>query len=94
MQELPGDRHQAHKDLRGVPYTTHRDHNTVKTRPVKAFKEVYTDLSTYAYGSLSHCTLCLGLLSMKHGAVWDISPNTKAAGWRSSKQARTVRGTW
>ena len=80
VQELPAEKKAEYELLRGKPYKTHADHNIRNTTSVEALRPAFTSLSTYSYGALSHCTLSLGLMSLKHGAVWEIPEEHKGYG--------------
>eukprot|EP00959_Pyramimonas_sp_CCMP1952_P330882 6928924-Pyramimonas_sp.AAC.1 len=79
VQELPAERHAEYERLRGKPYKTHADHDTLNTESVEALRLAFTKLSTYSYGALSHCTLILGL-NLQRGAVWEIPEEHKGCG--------------
>ena len=72
VQELPARKRPAYERLRGKPCKTHAEHNNIHTKSVEDLSRAFTDVSTFSYGGLSHCTLLLGLLRIKHGAVWKI----------------------
>ena len=102
VQELPAERQAEYERHRGKPYKTHADHNTRNTESVEALRPAFTKLSTHSYGALSHCTLSLGLMSLKHGAVWEFPAEHKGCGleefqtgpggsWDIPKMRRTER---
>ena len=102
VQELPAMKKAEYERLHGKPYKTHADHNTQNTDSVEALRLAYTSLSTYNYGALSHCTLTLGLMCLKHGAVWAIPEEHKGYGleefqtgpggsWDIAKMRRTPK---
>ncbi len=80
VQELPAGKKADYERLHGRPCTARADHNLQKTKSVEALRSAYTSLSTFNYGALSHCTLTLGLLNLKHGAVWVIPEDHKGCG--------------
>ena len=80
IQELPFEKRADFQRLRGKPYTTHSEHNKKHTESVEALKSAFTCLSTFNYGAVSHCTLSLGLQSIKHEAAWDLPEEHKGKG--------------
>ena len=80
VQELPVHEREAYKRLWGKTYTTHMEHNKEHTQNVEVLARAFSSTSTFSYGGLSHCTLCLGLLCMKFGAVWEIPEEHRGQG--------------
>ena len=69
-----------------------KEHNIEKTGTVKELKKAYTHLSTFSYGSLSHCTLAIGLMNIKTGLFGRFPRITEAVDWRRSRLAQAARG--
>ena len=70
VQELPDSKRPLYEKLWGKPYKSYADYNIEHTRCVEELCSAFTSVATFAYGGLSHCTLVLGLLCLKNGAVW------------------------
>ena len=80
VQALPGTRQAEHERAVGKPQKTHAEHNVQNTQSVEALRLAFKNVSTYSYGALSHCTLCLGLMCIKHGAAWEIPAEYQGCG--------------
>ena len=80
VQELLANKMHDYEVLRGKPYKTHCLHNKKHTESAQALRDAFADLSTFSYGSSSRCTLSLGLMSIKHGAAWELPEEHKMCG--------------
>ncbi len=80
VQALPPSKHADYQRAWGKPYKTHADHNVENTGSVDALRLAFTNLATYSYGALSHCTLLLGLMCIKHGAAWELPAEYRGCG--------------
>ena len=80
VQELPVEQYAAFKRKFGKEYVSYRARNKDQTQSVASLKQAFSEISTFSYGALSHCTLALGLMCIKHGAVWELPPEHKGKG--------------
>ena len=91
VQELPPQLRERFKEKHGVDYHTFQEYNLAKVRSVNALRVAFNEESTFAYATLSHSTLVVGLLCLMRGAVWRIPQEFKGQGLETLQNAA---GQW